>query len=60
MPKKLRTKNSDYLRFRPYRAFTSPVAGPANVTWGKAFWRAALIVGAVALVLGGALWRHLH
>ena len=60
MPQKLRTKNSDYLRFRPYRAFTSPAADPANITWGKALWRAALLVGAVALVIAGTLWFYLR
>ena len=60
MLKKLRTKDSDYLRFRPYRAFTSSPADPTDLTWGKALWRAALVVGAVALLLGGVLWFSLR
>ncbi len=60
MSKIQRTKDSDYLRFRPYRAFTSPAVQSSNVTWAKALGRAALIVGLVALLLGGILWFFLH
>lgn len=56
MPKNQRGKDSDYLRFRPYHAFTSPAIEPANVTWRKALWRAVLLLGAVVLLVAVALW----
>lgn len=48
MAKRKRARESDYLRFRPYRAFTTP---PANVGAERStvVWRVVLTVGALAL-----------
>lgn len=49
MAKRKRARESDYLRFRPYRAFTTQ---PANVGADRAtiFWRVVLGVGAATLL----------
>jgi hypothetical protein len=60
MPKKLRTKNSDYLRFRPYRAFTAPSVHATEVAERKALWRTVLILAVVALLIAGAVWLRLR
>jgi hypothetical protein len=54
MPKRKRTKDSEYLRFRPYKAFTTP---PANSQSDRqtTVLRALLIVGAGILLLFAAL-----
>jgi hypothetical protein len=56
MSKKPRGKDSDYLRFRPYHAFTSPAVEPADATWRKALWRSVLLLGGLALMIAAALW----
>lgn len=42
-------KDSDYLQFRPYHAFTSHAAPPAKTAGGLWWW--LLIAGAAALLL---------
>ncbi|MEP6671500.1 MAG: hypothetical protein ABJF10_20225 [Chthoniobacter sp.] len=56
MSKKPRGKDSDYLRFRPYHAFTSPPVDPGRNAAALLLWGAGLLVGAVALLVAGALW----
>ena len=60
MPPKQRGKDSDYLRFRPYHAFTSPAAGPARNAWGTLLWRGVLLVGGVGLLAAVGLWVLNH
>jgi len=47
MPTQLRKKNSDYLRFRPYRAFTP---APEKTDRSKLLWHPVVIVGAMLLL----------
>jgi hypothetical protein len=49
-------KDSDYLQFRPYHAFTAHATRPAQEMGGTRWWRAATIVGAVALLLAVVAW----
>ncbi len=60
MPKKTRRKDSDYLRFRPYHAFTSPAIDPVDANRRTALWRAVLIAGAVVLLAAATLWLWLR
>jgi len=60
MPKKLRTKDSDYLRFRPYRAFTSPAVPSPEDAARKTLWRGVLLLIVVAAVIAGMLWLRLR
>ena len=48
MSKPRRTKQSDYLQFRPYHAFTSHAARPAKAS-GVAKWGLLALAGAALL-----------
>jgi anti-sigma-K factor RskA len=48
MPNLPRKKNSDYLRFRPYRAFTSQ---PAQSDGWSIFWKVVIVAAAIVVVL---------
>jgi hypothetical protein len=50
MPKPRRTKQSDYLQFRPYHAFTAHAARPVK-TAGPAKWWFLLLTTAALLVV---------
>ncbi len=61
MPEIHRKNDPDYLRFRPYRAFTSRATGRPADERRKAFWRLLLAAGTVALAalgVGLVLLRH--
>lgn len=58
MAKRKRERESDYLRFRPYHAFTSQPATDRAGAW-TFFWRFMLVVGALALLAFAVLhWSH--
>ncbi|HEY3898975.1 MAG TPA: hypothetical protein VGM54_10205 [Chthoniobacter sp.] len=59
MPKRSWKKDSEYLRFRPYRAFTTPAQESRSDRW-TIFWRAVMLVGgAIVLFLAAmSLARH--
>ncbi len=54
MPKPRRTKQTDYLQFRPYHAFTAHEARPVKAA-GMAKWWLLLLTAAALLVIV-ALW----
>jgi len=56
MSKNQRGKDSDYLRFRPYHAFTSPPAASPRSAVGALLRWAMLLAGIVALLVAVALW----
>ncbi|WP_157447486.1 hypothetical protein [Chthoniobacter flavus] len=49
-------KDSDYLQFRPYHAFTAHATRPEQLTGGIRWWHAAMIFGAAALLLAVGAW----
>jgi hypothetical protein len=55
MPKSPRKKDSDYLRFRPYRAFTEQPTNNSSADRWTLFWRIVIALGALALVFFAAL-----
>jgi hypothetical protein len=60
MPKRQwKKKDSDYLRFRPYRAFTTPVQDTRGEGW-TIFWRAVVLVGGAAVIFVAALSLARH
>ena len=56
MPELRSKRKSDFLQFRPYVAFTPQAARPMPAPGGLRWGRAALILGAMALLLGVAAW----
>ncbi|HSI13558.1 MAG TPA: hypothetical protein VK961_16050 [Chthoniobacter sp.] len=54
MPKPRRTKQPDFLQFRPYHAFTAHAERPAKAG-GMAKWWLLLLAAAVMLVMA-AVW----
>lgn len=59
MAKRKRERESDYLRFRPYRAFTTQPANVGADRW-TSFWRFVLIVGALAVLAFVAMHLSHH
>jgi hypothetical protein len=54
MPKPIRRrKDNDYIRFRPYHAFTTP-AGQSREPGQKALWRIIWLIGVIVLLLAAA------
>lgn len=55
MPKPRRTKQPDFLQFRPYHAFTAPAERPvksaAMAKWGLLLLAAAVLLGILAFWL---------
>lgn len=58
MPELRMRKDSDYLQFRPYHAFTAHATRPAQDTGGTRWWLAVTIVAAVALLLAVVAWLY--
>jgi len=57
MPQRQRRNDSDYIRFRPYHAFTSTPADRFRSDRWNAVWRVVLTIGILALISGAAiLW----
>jgi len=50
MPKHYQKKDSEYLRFRPYRAFTAQPINPSKSDGWVVFWRVIIVLGALALL----------
>jgi hypothetical protein len=59
MPKRQVKKDSEYLRFRPYRAFTTPVEEP-RTDRSTIFWRAVLLVGGAVVIFLAAMSLARH
>jgi hypothetical protein len=60
MPKRQwKKKDSEYLRFRPYRAFTTPVQETRGDGW-TVFWRAVVLVGGAAVIFLAAMSLARH
>jgi len=58
MAKRKRARESEYLRFRPYHAFTTPPATENAGRW-TSLWRFVAMVAALALLAFAALhWSH--
>ena len=58
MPKRLRTKDSEYLRFRPYRAFTDRPATSPISEWKKWAVRGGMILAAALVILMTYIYLH--
>jgi hypothetical protein len=60
MPKRQwKKKDSEYLRFRPYRAFTTPVQDSRTDGW-TIFWRALVLVAGAAVIFIAAMTLARH
>lgn len=54
MPKRKIRRNSDFLQFRPFRAFTAP-ADQDKSGWPKIVWRIVLVAVFVSAVIAGVV-----